>query len=596
MTKTLLTAIACLFMIHAQAQITTTATKSGSYTDPTVWDNGLPGTNLSTGTVAVIPNGITVTASNDIQVTALNAELEVNGTLSMNGYTLDILYSGITGSGSVEADSFIYGTLITPDVFTFFGTVKANHVIFLTDLTLTNPGITIDALSSLTINDKLTISTGKVNVGSSAEIIIYGGSGSKKTNALTSNTLGGGTLKLPGTYSVKYLNGSIATSEEIGSSANLEKLTVDVGAGNEATIGGNVTVSSLLNLESGLLDISARTFKMDDCALTVNSGKIASVTSSIFEIDYTVPATTLNIPFENGKNTIADMNVKFADPQSRLELGSNLKISGELKLTTGMMYLGNYNLQLITGGSVPVSSSVSYIVTDQSGEVKMDISGNATKLCPVGTATDFLPIVLTGKNNTAHNGLGISVKEGVKTQGTTGSNMAATQPMVNATWFISKGTSSSIDLDVELLWDAVMEKNNFDNTKCFVSHFNGVSWDSQPVGAATSQNGYSARTRQDISGEGGYAVFGEGAVSVEYLSKNNSTSIYPNPASNNINISYKGNEQVRATLFNLTGKMITSVDLQKGVNSINISQLTNGIYFIKLDGGSVHTTHKFVKQ
>lgn len=595
MTKTLLTAIACLFMIHAQAQTITTATKSGSYTDPTVWDNGLPGVNLSTGTIAVIPNGITVTASNDIQVTALNSEIQVEGTLSMSNNKLEIVYGGIGGKGTIDADSFIYGTLATPGSYFFEGTVNGNHVELLTQIEMAN-NATINVASSLTIYGKFQITTGTVTVGNGAEIIIYGDAPGIKTDALTASQLVGGILKLPTSYSVKYLNGNVISSQEIGSSATLTNLTVDVGAGNTATLGGNVSISGTANLTSGLLDISARTFELADGTVNIGNGSFASTSASTVDIKYTSGPTTLSLPFAAGKNTVMDMNVEFADPQSKLDLVSDIKISGELNLTTGMIYLNNYNLQFVAGGAVPISSSVSYIVSNQSGEVKMDISGNASKLCPLGTETDFLPIVLTGKNNTAHNGLGLSVKEGVKTLGTTGTNMAATQPMVNATWFIDKGNSGKIDLDVELLWAAQVEQNNFDNSKCFIAQFNGFSWDKQPVGAATSQNGYNGRSREGVTSEGGFAVFGEGAVSVEYLSKNNATSIYPNPASNNINIAYKGSEQVRATLFNLTGKMITSVDLQKGVNSINISQLTNGIYFIKLDGASVHTTHKFVKQ
>ncbi|TVZ56146.1 putative secreted protein (Por secretion system target) [Lutibacter sp. Hel_I_33_5] len=74
-------------------------------------------------------------------------------------------------------------------------------------------------------------------------------------------------------------------------------------------------------------------------------------------------------------------------------------------------------------------------------------------------------------------------------------------------------------------------------------------------------------------------------------------SIYPNPASNNLNIEVD-NQQIKSVkIFNLLGKEV----MQKSINNsslknINISQLTKGMYVIQLKTADNSFTRKFIKQ
>ena len=77
------------------------------------------------------------------------------------------------------------------------------------------------------------------------------------------------------------------------------------------------------------------------------------------------------------------------------------------------------------------------------------------------------------------------------------------------------------------------------------------------------------------------------------LELNSDINIYPNPTSNQLTIDTKLNV-IEITIIDVTGKSVKTV--MTDFNIIDVSNLTNGIYFIQLitDEGTV--TKKFVKQ
>jgi len=72
-------------------------------------------------------------------------------------------------------------------------------------------------------------------------------------------------------------------------------------------------------------------------------------------------------------------------------------------------------------------------------------------------------------------------------------------------------------------------------------------------------------------------------------------SMYPNPASNKLNISAKETIQ-RADIFNVIGKKVMSLNINKTSESIDISSLNSGIYLVKYDVNGTTGTAKFIKE
>lgn len=76
---------------------------------------------------------------------------------------------------------------------------------------------------------------------------------------------------------------------------------------------------------------------------------------------------------------------------------------------------------------------------------------------------------------------------------------------------------------------------------------------------------------------------------------NNSVSIYPNPSSDFVNIRYD-KEISRVSLYDLSGKKISTKILNSKSGKINISTLKAGIYLLKIEAAGKIITEKIVKK
>jgi PKD repeat protein len=94
----------------------------------------------------------------------------------------------------------------------------------------------------------------------------------------------------------------------------------------------------------------------------------------------------------------------------------------------------------------------------------------------------------------------------------------------------------------------------------------------------------SARNKQTIVYESGFEIGFE----------NNMYTIYPNPASEHINIRLPENSKVKVTITTVNGKFVKEKMLENN-ESIKISDLNSGIYIIKIDDGRKTSVERFVK-
>ena len=69
--------------------------------------------------------------------------------------------------------------------------------------------------------------------------------------------------------------------------------------------------------------------------------------------------------------------------------------------------------------------------------------------------------------------------------------------------------------------------------------------------------------------------------------------ISPNPANEKIVINNDSSSDITVSILNSDGRMVQSVNLFSGKNELNISSLSNGLYFIQEPNGS---TTKIIKQ
>jgi hypothetical protein len=74
---------------------------------------------------------------------------------------------------------------------------------------------------------------------------------------------------------------------------------------------------------------------------------------------------------------------------------------------------------------------------------------------------------------------------------------------------------------------------------------------------------------------------------------NKSISIYPNPATSEINLVLPSENNYQIEIKNSIGQLIIK---DQNKNKIDISNLINGIYFISVKQGHKYFYHKFIKQ
>lgn len=73
--------------------------------------------------------------------------------------------------------------------------------------------------------------------------------------------------------------------------------------------------------------------------------------------------------------------------------------------------------------------------------------------------------------------------------------------------------------------------------------------------------------------------------------------IYPNPISNTnlLNIKFAVNMSAKINIYNLSGKLVLKDQLNNSnFKNINISNLTNGLYLLRLDTDTASITRKFI--
>ena len=72
--------------------------------------------------------------------------------------------------------------------------------------------------------------------------------------------------------------------------------------------------------------------------------------------------------------------------------------------------------------------------------------------------------------------------------------------------------------------------------------------------------------------------------------------MYPNPASDKVTISTPDVMFNQYTLFTITGQVVVNQNINSKTVEVNVSELSKGIYVLKLDGHNVSKTYKIVKE
>lgn len=570
-----------------------TAAGSGNFSSTSSWVGGVvPPANLGANDI-IIPGGVTITLDVNLILSNSNSlvQLQSNAAIQSTSSNYMVLSSGtLTGDilSSIDIDSVYIGNTN----MLFSGSITGNKV------TLAGPNLP----GNITINaDKyLYFASGLTNLPSGATVAL--GTGTPAPTIVMdggSFINSGANFSLTPAYNVRYQQASvtIGSGDELTGSG-LGAIEIAVGTGNSVALDKDLTVNGLFILTSGMLALNAGSYKL---LMAGNSSFDPGGTGSILgtagsEIIITSAATNLGtIRFATGGSELKTLDMKTTNSTAVLKLGSSLSITGTLNLQSGRINVQDKTLTIAGGiGTITGGSANSFIITEANGQLKQDIASNATVTYPVGHSAAYAPAVITNNKNLLIAGMNVNVQQGVKEQGSTGTDMAATKAIVDATWTTSaSGNPTNLDYKLQLQWGTGMEVNSFDRSKCFVAQYNN-KWNNQAGAAAGANGSMHTSEKNNITSGGTFAVLDENTLSVGNIVTDKQIALFPNPATDQLNITV--NEQATATIYNTAGQAVLNIAVDTNNNIIDIRQLTPGMYYIYLSGSTVYGAAKFVKE
>lgn len=86
-----------------------------------------------------------------------------------------------------------------------------------------------------------------------------------------------------------------------------------------------------------------------------------------------------------------------------------------------------------------------------------------------------------------------------------------------------------------------------------------------------------------------------GTLNTDKFNNTTQFSVYPNPASSTLNISSREFDTYKVSVLDVTGKVMSNNNYSGLENHVDISNLSNGIYFLTVNSGDKTQTIKFIK-
>lgn len=560
-----------------------TAVASGNFNASSTWGGTAPGSIL-TSDVIIIPLGIDVTLTDDVTFSS-SASLTVLGTLRSSSTGGDLIMSSgsLAGAGSIMVDSLALG--LTSGI-SFLGNITADR--------MTSTGANISSAANIYVRKTLMLSSGTMNMasgmlklGAGSSIVLSGGSLDRS---------GLGVLSMDSTYNVVYRLGATSTGLEL-TGDGLDSVTVDVSSTLSLT--SNTELDGVLTLQSGIFALNNNTLTLSGMGniSTMGTGTISGSSFSNLIIN-TSASISGSLRFTSGSNLLNNFTINTGSSSSSVGLGSDLNVNGTLRLQSGRIRLGSSSLIVNAGGTVMGGSSNSFVVTDGSGRLTLNLMAGSTDTFYVGTMTDFTPIAITANSGSVTSDVSLNVTGSVMANGTSGSLLSSTQPMVRNTWFITSSATTGINFNLTAMWNSGLEVNGFNRSQAYISHYTGGSWDATTSSAATNvSGGLYAMTRAGITSLSPFMVTDKDAVTTSIKSVStiaNDVVLYPSPAGSTLNIKSAQSAE-SAKIYNAEGKLVKAVENINN-NTISVSELPTGIYIIHLNGKNLNTVQKFEKQ
>jgi hypothetical protein len=538
------------------------------------------------GSGSCVINNITVNGSNSVLAVQSNNYLDtvfINGsvTLSNGGlFSLSNDNNGITicyikGDFTV-IDSAYFGTCNSNNIskLIFSGSAGQNFTLPSTgSIIIGSPSIEIDSGAILNITTSEFGGTGSFKLNSNATLQTAHINGINGNIACTGVNGGGNSFSTLANYT---FNGSSA--QVTGSMMPAETGSLVINNGTTVTLTNSVLINETLEMMKGSLSLGGKTLRFAPLGTLKYSGTIAqSTTDDVF-------------PLIDGPSNLTIANAKGVTLHASRMITGNLDLSGKLTLGTNTL----------TTSSVSNSGNTAYVVTGNSGILKINSVGQTQKIFPVGLSSSYTPIWISNYGE-------------VDTIGVTVLADNADAPFggrVKVKWIVNENTEGGGDYTIQFGWMVSVENTAFRSDKGLNSKiFNLLDTTEAGSGDYSTQFNTSPYTvtRGGITKLGPFAVgrfkyiTGVNNQSEDIPLKFQLSQNYPNPFNPETRISYAlpVASSVRLAVYDLLAREVTMlVNETKPAGKYevtwNAKGLASGIYFYRLQAGSFIKTEKLI--
>jgi hypothetical protein len=358
------------------------------------------GTVLGTGSIGVntldVNAGSTFSFTGVLTVSTLNAatgissgaDIMVNQALNLSSGALVLLSGGTLDMGNNGTIVLSGGTLsegagtigLTGNYHVTYTNTSAVAGIELNGIGLQNLTVDVNAGNSVTLTSDLTVS-GTLALNNGVLILA--------ANNLAVNgqvaTTGSGTLTSTAASDISFNNtgGTIGAIMFTGTTSAVNNLSVNVGAGSQASISGTLTINGTLMLNTGALN-----FNSSDLIISGSisgSGLLRANSSSNLTVN-SVGGLTGSLNFIGGGQALNNFTLSVGSGNS-VSLSSDLTVHGTLALTTGSNL--NLNGNALTLDASSIVSGTGAFLANSASALTINSTAGVALLKIIGTIGDF---------------------------------------------------------------------------------------------------------------------------------------------------------------------------------------------------------------
>ncbi len=308
--------------------------------------------------------------------------------------------------------------------------------------------------------------------------------------------------------------------------------------------------------------------------------------------------------------TGAAASLFFANFENALLLNTNLSIFYDVKaprvtFNSGKLNLGNKKLSITDPSSSAIAgaNATNYFY---GGTLERNINPTGVYEFPMGDFSNMQSVTITANNLVGTNKLSATYTNGVITgtvPNTTYNGVAITNAL-NGGWFSISPNQQPTSGN----YDAILKIQSSTNTSAIVGSYIVIKRDNSTSAWTVGGNYNLASVASGMvtarnNGLTSFSDFAIGIASAELTLSNpefqkQQLTLYPNPASNQINLSFKSIlDNVNVKIISVLGQTVYEKSNLSGDNlSLNVSDLTKGIYIIQISDGISVSNSKFIKQ